>query len=250
MNESYKRKTVIITGSSRGIGAATAEYFASKNYNVVINYINSEKEANELKEKLIKKYNVASIAVQADVSKEEDCLRLLEETKNNFETIDCLVNNAGIAIDTTLEEKTVENFRKILDTNLIGVFLMCKHVGTYMKDTQGFGSIVNISSTNGIDSYYSYSMDYDASKAGVISLTHNFANLYAPKVRVNCIAPGWVNTEMNKELGKEYEMQESEGILLGRFAEPKEIAETIYFVGEISTYMNDAIIKVDGGKRC
>lgn len=248
MNESYKRKTVIITGSSRGIGAATAEYFASKNYNVVINYNFSETEANELKERLIATYNIEAIAVQADISKEEDCLRLLEETKNTFETIDCLVNNAGIAIDTTLEDKTVENFRKILDTNLIGVFLMCKHIGTYMKDIQGYGSIVNISSTNGIDSFYPYSMDYDASKAGVISLTHNFAIEYAPKIRVNCIAPGWVNTEMNKELGPEYEKQESEGILLGRFAEPKEIAEAIYFVGEVSTYMNDSIIKVDGGK--
>lgn len=250
MNESYKKKTVIITGSSRGIGAATAEYFASKNYNVVINYVTNKERAEELKNKLISTYNIEAITVQADVSKEEDCLRLLEETKNHFETIDCLVNNAGIAIDTTLEDKTVENFRKILDTNLIGVFLMCKHIGTYMKDVQGFGSIVNISSTNGIDSYYSYSMDYDASKAGVISLTHNFANLYAPTIRVNCIAPGWVNTEMNKELGADYEAQESEGILLGRLADPKEIAEAIYFVGEVSTYMNDSIIKVDGGKRC
>lgn len=250
MNESYKKKTVIITGSSRGIGAATAEYFASKNYNVVINYVTNKERAEELKNKLISTYNIEAITIQADVSKEEDCLRLLEETKNHFETIDCLVNNAGIAIDTILEEKTVENFRKILDTNLIGVFLMCKHVGTYMKDVQGFGSIVNISSTTGIDSYYSYGMDYDASKAGVISLTHNFANLYAPIIRVNCIAPGWVNTEMNKELDADYEAQESEGILLGRFAEPKEIAEAIYFVGEVSTYMNDSIIKVDGGKRC
>ena len=125
---------------------------------------------------------------------------------------------------------------------------MCKHIGTYMKNVQGFGSIVNISSTNGIDSYYPYSLDYDASKAGVISLNHNFASLYAPTIRVNCIAPGWVNTEMNKELGEEYEKEESKGILLGRFAEPSEIAKVIYFVGTEATYMNDSIIKVDGGK--
>lgn len=248
MTNSYERKTVIITGASRGIGAATAEYFAHQGYNVVIDYLTGEEEANNLKDKLIKEFGINAIAVQADVSKEEECLKLLEETKNNFKTIDCLVNNAGIAIDTTLEDKTVDNFRKILDTNLIGVFLMCKHIGTYMKDVQGFGSIVNISSNTGIDSFYPYGMDYDASKAGVISLNHNFATLYAPTVRVNCIAPGWVNTEMNKELGEEYEAEESKGILLGRFAEPKEIAEAIYFVGCVSTYMNDSIIKVDGGK--
>lgn len=248
MTNSYERKTVIITGASRGIGAATAEYFAHQGYNVVIDYLTGEEEANNLKDKLIKEFGINAIAVQADVSKEEECLKLLEETKNNFKTIDCLVNNAGIAIDTTLEDKTVDNFRKILDTNLIGVFLMCKHIGTYMKDVQGFGSIVNISSNTGIDSFYPYGMDYDASKAGVISLNHNFAVEYAPTVRVNCIAPGWVNTEMNKELGKEYEAEESKGILLGRFADPKEIAEAIYFVGCVSTYMNDSIIKVDGGK--
>ena len=248
MTNSYENKTVIITGSSRGIGAATAEYFAKKNFNVVINYLTGEQEANTLKERLINEYGIKAITIKADVSKEEDCLKILEETKSNFNTIDVLVNNAGIAIDTTLEDKTVENFRKILDVNLIGVFLMCKHIGTYMKDVQGYGSIVNISSTNGIDSFYPYSLDYDASKAGVISLNHNFASLYAPTVRVNCIAPGWVNTEMNKELGEEYETEESKGILLGRFAEPSEIAEAIYFVGAESTYMNDSIIKVDGGK--
>lgn len=248
MTNSYENKTVIITGSSRGIGAATAEYFAKKNFNVVINYLTGEQEANTLKERLINEYGIKAITIKADVSKEEDCLKILEETKSNFNTIDVLVNNAGIAIDTTLEDKTVENFRKILDVNLIGVFLMCKHIGTYMKDVQGYGSIVNISSTNGIDSFYPYSLDYDASKAGVISLNHNFASLYAPTVRVNCIAPGWVNTEMNKELGEEYEAEESKGILLGRFAEPSEIAEAIYFVGAESTYMNDSIIKVDGGK--
>ena len=248
MTNSYENKTVIITGSSRGIGAATAEYFAKKNYNVVINYLTGEEEAKNLKERLESTYGIKSITIKADVSKEEDCLHILEETKKEFKTIDCLVNNAGIAIDTTLEDKTVENFKKILDVNLIGVFLMCKHIGTYMKEVQGFGSIVNISSTNGIDSFYPYSLDYDASKAGVISLNHNFASLYAPTVRVNCIAPGWVNTEMNKELGTEYEAEESKGILLGRFAEPGEIAQVIYFVGEEATYMNDSIIKVDGGK--
>ena len=238
-------KVAIITGSSKGLGAATAKHFAKNNYNVVINY-NTDLDGAKETEKEIKKYNVETLIVQADISKEEDVLRLLNETKDKFGRIDVLVNNAGIAIDTTLEDKTVDNFRKIINVNLIGTFLCCKHIGTYMKE-QGYGSIVNISSTNGIDSFYPYSMDYDASKAGVISLTHNFALEYAGTVRVNTIAPGWINTEMNKELGEEYEKEESKHIILGRFALPEEIAEAVYFAAT-SSYLDDSIIKIDGGR--
>ena len=239
-------KVAIITGSSKGLGAASAELFAKNNYNVVINYVSSEDKAKEVEEKIKSKYNVETLLIKADISKEDDVLKLLNETKNKWGRIDVLVNNAGIAIDTTLEDKTVDNFKKILDVNLIGTFLCCKHIGTYMKE-QGYGSIVNISSTNGIDSFYPYSMDYDASKAGVISLTHNFALEYAGTVRVNTIAPGWINTEMNKELGEEYEKEESKHIILGRFAEPEEIAEAVYFAAT-SSYLDDSIIKIDGGR--
>ena len=172
---------------------------------------------------------------------------MLQLTKERFGRVDVLINNAGITIDSTLEDKTVDNFHKTLDVNLIGTFLTCKHIGTYMKE-QGYGSIVNISSTNGIDSFYPYSMDYDASKAGVISLTHNFALHYAPTIRVNCIAPGWVYTDMNKELDEDYIKEECEHILLGRFSEPIEIAKEIYHVGVESTYLNDSVIKIDGGR--
>ncbi len=247
MSDSYGKKVALVTGSSRGIGAATIEVFAKNNYNVVINYLNSENEALDLKSRIEAKYGVKALVVKADVSKEEEVKKLVEVTKRELGHIDVLVNNAGIAIDTTLEDKTVDNFRKIIDVNLIGCFLMCKYVGEVMNK-QGYGSIVNISSTNGIDSYYAYSMDYDASKAGVISLTHNFANLYAPNIRVNSIAPGWVNTEMNKELGEDYINDECKHILLGRFAEPNEVAEFIYYIGVEATYVNDAIIKIDGGR--
>ena len=246
MSESYNQKTVIVTGSSRGIGAATIKEFAKNNYNVVINYLNNEEKANALKDEVEKLYNIKALAIKADIKKEDQVKMLINQTYKHFGRIDCLVNNAGIAIDTTLEDKTVKNFNEILSTNLIGTFLMCKHIGSIMQE-QGYGSIVNISSTNGIDSFYPYSMDYDASKAGVIYLTHNFANLYAPNIRVNSIAPGWVNTEMNKELPKEYIEEENKHILLNRFAEPEEIAKTIVFVAE-STYMNDSIIKIDGGR--
>ena len=244
------RKVVIVTGSSIGIGAATIKEFAKNGFNVVINYLNNEEKAYALKEEVESKYNIEAIVIQADVSKEEDVINLVNEVQNKFKRIDCLVNNAGIAIDTTLEDKKVSDFQKILNTNVIGVFLMSKYVGKIMLN-QKEGSIVNISSTNGIDTYYSYSMDYDASKAGVISLTHNFANLYAPIVKVNCIAPGWVSTDMNKELDEEYIKNECKNILLGRFALPEEIAKNIFYIAMDAPYINDAIIRVDGGvKRC
>ncbi len=238
------KKVVIVTGSSKGIGAATIKYYANNNYSVVINYNHSLDDAQKLYDEVSKITD--AILVQADISKEEDVKKLMDETIKAFGRIDTLVNNAGIAIDTTLEDKTVENFRRIIDVNLIGPFLTCKHIGTYMKE-QGTGSIINISSTNGLDSYYPYSMDYDASKAGVISLSHNFALLYAPNVRVNTICPGWVNTEMNKELDDDYKKEECKHILLNRFAEPEEIAKTIYETDN-NLYLNDSIIKVDGGR--
>ena len=247
MNNIYDSKTVIITGSSRGLGAATAKIFAEKKFNVVVNYVNNEIAAQKLASSLEEEYNIKTLVVKCDVSKEDEVKELLNRAKETFGHIDVLINNAGIAIDTTLEDKTVDNFHKILDTNLIGTFLTCKHIGTFMKE-QGYGSIVNISSTNGIDAFYPYSMDYDASKAGVISLTHNFALEYGPTIRVNCVAPGWINTEMNKELDEDYIKEECEHIILGRFSEPLEMAKDIYYIAVESTYMNDSIIKIDGGR--
>ena len=240
------RKVVLITGGSRGIGFATAKVFAKNGYNIIINYASNDARANIAKKEIEDEFDVGVLLIKEDVSKEDNVKHIIEIVLNKYKRIDVLVNNAGIAIDTTLEDKTVENFNKILNINLVGTFLMCKYVGKEMLKNNG-GSIVNVSSTNGIDSFYPFSMDYDASKAGVISLTHNFAIEYAPYIKVNSIAPGWVNTEMNKELDDEFKKQELDHILLKRFAEPEEIAEEIYHVAT-SSYLNDCIIKVDGGR--
>ncbi|MBR4672659.1 MAG: 3-oxoacyl-ACP reductase FabG [Bacilli bacterium] len=240
-------KVALITGSSRGIGRATITEFAKKGYNVVINYKNSEKEATELKEQLQNDYNIKALAIRADVSNEEEVKEMVNIIISEFGHIDVLVNNAGIAIDKDFEERTVDDWQKTLNTNLIGPFVVSKCVGEVMLN-QKKGKIINISSTNGINSFFPTSIDYDASKAGVINLTHNLAIQYAPYINVNCVAPGWVNTEMNKELPKELIEEETEKIYKKRFAEPSEIGKVVCFLAsDDADFINDEVIKIDGG---
>ena len=239
-------KVVLITGGSSGIGKETVYKFAKNGYDVIFTY-NKSKEMSKTIEKDIKSsYNVNIYSIKCDISLENDVKSLSNFVKDKTNKIDVLVNNAGIAIDNLLEEKTVEEFKKVIDTNLIGTFSVVKYIGNLINDG---GSIINISSTNAIDSYYIESIDYDASKIGIISLTHNLAKYYAPRVRVNCICPGWVDTLMNKDLSKEQKDRENKKILLNRFAKPSEIANVIYFIAsDEGSYINDAIIKVDGGR--
>ena len=243
----FKNKVVLVTGSSHGIGKATIIEFAKKGCNVIINYNQSKKEALALKKQLESLYPIKVLTIKADISNEEEVINMINKIISTFGRIDILVNNAGIAIDTTFEDKTKENFQKILDVNLIGTFLVSKYASIYMLK-QKHGKIINVSSTNGIDTYYPYSLDYDASKAGLISLTHNLSKQLAPYVNVNCVCPGWVNTPMNNDLDSEYIKEEIAKINLRRFARPEEIAKVILFLAsEDASYVNNAIIRVDGG---
>lgn len=243
------RKTVLITGSSSGIGKEIARVLA-KDYDVILHYNNGYESAKLLKEELDKKYNRDYLMVKCDLSKEEEIDNMLTIIYDRYNSIDILINNAGIAIDTLFEDKTKDNFMKTLDINLIAPFLLCKKIGPKMKENK-YGVIINISSTNGIDTSYIESLDYDASKAGLISLSKNLANYFAPYVRVNTICPGWVNTEMNKELDKDFIKNEEDKILLGRFANPEEIANLIEFlISDKASYINNSIIRIDGGIKC
>lgn len=243
------RKTVLITGSSSGIGKEIARVLA-KDYDVILHYNNGYESAKLLKEEFDKKYNRDYLMVKCDLSKEEEIDNMLNTIYKRYNSIDILINNAGIAIDTLFEDKTKDNFMKTLDINLIAPFLLCKKIGPKMKENK-YGVIINISSTNGIDTSYIESLDYDASKAGLISLSKNLANYFAPYVRVNTICPGWVNTEMNKELDKDFIKNEEDKILLGRFANPEEIANLIEFlISDKASYINNSIIRIDGGIKC
>ena len=240
-------KTVFVTGGSRGIGKVIVMDFARKGYNVVINYIKEDNQAKELKEKLEKEYHIKVLTIRADVSNENEVQKMIDTIINKFGRIDVLVNNAGIAIDKEFEDRTVEDWKRTLSVNLIAPFIVSKYVGNEMLKNK-YGRIINISSTNGINAFFPTSIDYDASKAGLINLTHNLAIQFAPYINVNCVAPGWVNTDMNKELPKDLIEEETNKIYKKRFAEPSEIAKVVTFLAsDDADYINDEIIKVDGG---
>ena len=240
-------KNVLITGGTRGIGEAISREFAKKGYNLIINYVNSKEKAEKLKNELEEKYNINVLTVQADLADEKAIKNMVDIALNKFGKIDVLVNNAGIIIDKEFEEKTIEDWKQTLNINLIAPFILTKLIGKEMVKNKS-GAIINISSTNGINTYYPTSVDYDASKSGLISLTYDSAVELAPYVRVNCIAPGWVNTEMNKELPEDFVKEETERILVKRFAEPEEIAKVATFLAsDDASFINSTVIKVDGG---
>jgi 3-oxoacyl-[acyl-carrier protein] reductase len=240
-------KNVLITGGTRGIGEAISREFAKKGYNLIINYVNSKEKAEKLKNELEEKYNIDVLTIQADLADEKAIENMVDISMDKFGKVDVLVNNAGIVIDKEFEDRTIEDWKQTLNINLIAPFILTKLIGKEMVKNKG-GAIINISSTNGINTYYPTSVDYDASKSGLISLTYDSAVELAPCVRVNCIAPGWVNTEMNKELSEDFVKEESERILVKRFAEPEEIAKVATFLAsDDASFINSTVIKVDGG---
>jgi 3-oxoacyl-[acyl-carrier protein] reductase len=242
------RKIVLVTGSARGIGASCILKFASSGYDVVIHYLTSAKEAMALKKEVEEKYQVRAFCIQADLKSEFEMKEMLTKIEKEFGSISVLVNNAAFCLDTLYEEKTKENFMKTLEVNVIGTFLLSRLLGDKMYERKE-GTIINITSTNGMDTYFPMCLDYDASKAALISLTHNLALQYAPYIRVNGVAPGWVATE-NEIAGLDaaYLETESEKIFLRRIGTPEEIANVVFFLAsEEASYINNTIIRVDGG---
>lgn len=213
----------LVTGSSRGLGKEIIKKFASEGFEVIINYNKSEKDAYKLADEIGSKARV----IKCDISNEEEVRDMFDQ----IDHLDVLINNAAIADDKDPLEKSALEFNRVLHTNLTGTFLVTK----YAIEKMGNGSIVNISSTNGIDTYYPESIDYDASKAGIISLTHNFAK-YLSDIRVNCICPDWIDTDMNKDMDEIYKAKIN-------FIKHDVLASLVYKVA-MNKGINDQIIKV------
>lgn len=239
-------KTVLITGSARGIGAATAALFADSGYNVVINYNTSEAEALSLCETLLTKGHNA-IAVKADVSNRDEAEFLFDEAKKAFGGVDVLVNNAGIAQQKLFTDITVQDYDRMFNCNVKSVFNCCQCALPYMIHNKN-GRIINISSMWGIVGA-SCEVHYSASKAAVIGMTKALAREVAPSgITVNCIAPGVIDTPMNKGFDEETINALKEETPVGRIGNPEEIAKAVlFFAEEGSGFITGQVLGVDGG---
>ncbi len=238
-----KNKVVIITGSSRGIGKATAILFVKEGAKVVINCKNHIAEAQKVVKAIGKN---KAFFIQADVSREEDVKRLVSETMKKFGRIDILVNNAGVIFREGDWKSDVDIWRATMDINLTSAWLMIREVAPIMMK-KGSGSIVNISSIYGFLGAASV-LPYSSAKGGLITLTKALAKELAPKIRVNAVAPGNVMTDMTKEAGRKVIDFFEKQTPLKRSAEPEEIAMAILFLASNdASFITGELLTVDGG---
>lgn len=243
-------KVVLVTGGAQGIGKAIVLELAKNHYDVVINYLTSNKAATLLEEEIKKNYDVRVMTIQADVSKEKEVDAMISLVEKKWGGVDILINNAAVDLSNLFHLKTADEFRKTLDVNVVGAFNCSKRVYKHMLD-QEYGRIINISSTNGINTYYPMCIDYDASKAALISLTHNLAFEYGPYINVNAIAPGFIGTDNELDgYDEEFLKEEQEKIMVNRYGKPEEVAYLVKFlISDEANFINNTIIRIDGGQK-
>jgi len=242
----FNGKTVIVTGGSRGIGRAIALDFAKAGANVVVNYNRSADKAEEVV-KEVEALGTKGLAVQCDVSKQDDVDKLLKEAVDTFGTVDFLINNAGVTKDTLILRMKEDDWDRVLDTNLKGTFMTTKVIGKYMlKKRQG--RIVNITSVVGIMGNAGQS-NYAASKAGVIGFTKSVAKEFASRgITVNAVAPGFIASDMTDVLSDDVKEAYAKAIPLGKMGEPEDVANAVKFLcSDMSKYITGQVVQVDGG---
>jgi len=240
-------KTAIVTGGSRGIGKAIALNLAESGCNIVINYNSSEEKANKLKSEIEALYNVKVLTVKCDVSKFEDVENLYKMVKKEFDSIDFLINNAGITKDNLILRMKESDFDQVIDINLKGTFNTSKIIGKHMLK-QKSGKIVNISSIVGVMGNAGQ-CNYAASKAGVIGLTKSLAKEFAVRgINVNAVAPGFIKSAMTDKLSEDVIKKYEENIPLGNLGKPEDVAKVVNFLCSTnSDYITGQVINVDGG---
>ena len=238
------KKTVFISGGAKGIGAACAEAFAKKGYNIAVNYKTSAAAANELKSRL-EAMGVSVLTLEGDCSNEKRVIEMIEETEKTFGKIDVLVNNAGISLIKLFTDTTEKDWDNIFSNNLKSAFFCSKAVCRGMINNGG-GAIVNVSSMWGITGA-SCEVAYSASKAGMIGFTKALCKeLSLSKIRVNCICPGVIMTDMNASLGDDVLSELTQEIPLARLGSPEDVAEAVVFLAE-AEYITGQILAADGG---
>lgn len=240
-------RSAVVTGASRGIGRATAIRLAEAGANVVVNYLSSKDEANATVREC-RGYGVKAIAVQADVSKPDETDRLVVAAVREFGGVDIVVANAGIWEGDPVEEMGEECWDRVIDANLKGTWTVCKAAVPHFRSNGG-GSIVIVSSTAGQRGEAGYS-NYAASKGGQIAFTKALSNELAPKIRVNAVAPGWVDTGLNDDVfcDPEFVKRVVHGIPLKRVATADDIALSIVFLAsDWSRHITGEVLNINGG---
>ncbi len=239
-------KVALITGATRGIGKEIAITLASIGYNIALNYRKENDELANTKQE-IEKNNVECIAVQGDVSNYNDAENMVAKVIEKFGNIDVLVNNAGITKDMLLMRMKEEDFKDVLDVNLVGTFNMTKNVIPYMMKAR-FGRIINLSSVVGISGNAGQT-NYSASKAGIIGFTKSLAKEVGSRnILVNAIAPGFIKTDMTNVLKDEIKEEIEKNIPLKRLGTTADVANLVKFLAsDDSSYITGQVINVDGG---
>ena len=241
-----ENKVALVTGASRGIGREIALGLSKKGVNVAITYNSNASKAEEVVEEL-KKNGVKAIAIKGDSSVEEDVLSIVKTVEEELGTIDILVNNAGITRDNLLIKMKSEDWDQVINVNLKGVYLCTKAVARGMMKKR-YGKIINIASIVGTNGNAGQG-NYAASKAGVIGFTKSMAKEFASRgIRVNAIAPGFIQTDMTDVLKEEIKEELIKSIPLKSLGTPKDISNLVNFLAsQESDYITGQVIKIDGG---
>jgi len=242
----FEGKTVLVTGSTRGIGRAIVEEFAKRGANIVVSGTVEEK-AQEVASLLAQNYGVKTLGVGMDVSNPQSVEEAFKKIHSTFEGIDILVNNAGITRDSLFLRMKLEDWQKVLDVNLTGTFLVTKQVIRYMTKKR-WGRIINITSVVGFTGNVGQ-VNYSTTKAGLVGFTKSLAKELAPRnILVNAVAPGFIETDMTETLKEEIKGEYKKMIPLGRFGTPQEVARVVLFLASpMADYITGEVIHVNGG---
>ena len=247
MSNQLAEKVILITGSSRGIGAEMARYFARKGYRIVLNYARSKDEAHQVYDEIYA-YNQNIILVQADVTDRRQVKAMFDQAVGCFGRVDILINNASINMDSSIMAMTDEHWQKVIDVNLTGTFICSQEFVFHCPG--GDGQIVNIASNSSLTGRKN-GANYCSAKAGVVTLTKCLAQELAPRIKVNCIILGYVNTE---EVMERYHLSDPinyqelvKTIPLARLGDPQDICRAVNFMVSESSYMTGQNLFVNGG---
>ncbi len=249
MKTNLKEKVVLVTGGSRGIGKAICFAFAKEGAKVAVNYVASKDKAEAVVAEIEEKYNLAAIAVKADMSKEEEVLEMIKSVNKELGSIDVLVNNAAYCPSGPISSYSVEEWEKTFGVNVTGMFVASRELVKQWQEYNVKGNIVNIASQAAFRGSTTGHLPYDSSKGAMVSFTIGLAREVAKQgIRVNGVAPGLVRTEM---VAKTWELRKEKylsRIPLYRIAEPEEIANVaVFLASDAASYITGATIDVSGG---